>query len=90
VDTLDELRRRVRAFGAVVVAFSGGVDSSVVAAVAAEQLGPRATAVTAVSPALTRGELDGARRVARAVGIAREVVDTTELAQPPPDTGGAS
>ncbi|MEJ2885234.1 ATP-dependent sacrificial sulfur transferase LarE [Actinomycetospora aeridis] len=79
---LDDLRRRVRALGTVVVAFSGGVDSSVVAAVAAEQLGPRARAVTAVSPALATGELDGARHVARVLGIAHEVVDTAELERP--------
>jgi pyridinium-3,5-biscarboxylic acid mononucleotide sulfurtransferase len=41
----------------------------------------RALAVTAVSPALATGELDGAREVARAVGIAHEVVTTDELAR---------
>jgi pyridinium-3,5-biscarboxylic acid mononucleotide sulfurtransferase len=82
VEQLDGLRERIRALGSVVVAFSGGVDSSVVAAVAAEQLGPRARAVTAVSPALASGELEGARTVARALGIAHEVVDTAELDRP--------
>ncbi|MDD7938302.1 ATP-dependent sacrificial sulfur transferase LarE [Actinomycetospora lutea] len=81
-ERLGDLRRRLRASGPVVVAFSGGVDSSVVAAVAVEQLGARATAVTAVSPALASGELDGAREVARALGIAHEVVDTAELERP--------
>lgn len=81
-ERLADLRERVRALGAVVVAFSGGVDSSVVAAVAVEQLGRRATAVTAVSPALASGELEGARDVARALGIAHEVVDTAELERP--------
>lgn len=82
MEPLEDLRRRVRALGPLVVAFSGGVDSSVVAAVAAEQLGRRAVAVTAVSPALAEGELDGARRVARALGIAHEIVDTAELERP--------
>jgi uncharacterized protein len=42
-------------------------------------LGPGALAVTAVSPALAGGELDGARSVARAVGIAHETIATHEL-----------
>jgi uncharacterized protein len=61
------------------IAFSGGVDSSLVAALAARALGDRALAVTAVSPALAAGELDGARSVAEAVGIRHEVISTAEL-----------
>ena len=51
------------------------------AAVAARALGPRALAVTAVSPAVAAGELDGARRVAAAVGIEHETIPTDELAR---------
>jgi uncharacterized protein len=64
------------------VAFSGGVDSSVVAALAARALGDRALAVTAVSPAVAQGELDGASRVAKHIGIAHETIATDELARP--------
>ena len=64
-----------------IVAFSGGVDSSLVAAVSARVLGDRALAVTAVSPALATGELDGARSVAAAVGIAHRAITTDELAR---------
>jgi uncharacterized protein len=78
---LDALIDAVRPLGSAVVAFSGGVDSSVVAAVAARALGPRALAVTAVSPSIAEGELDGARRVARAIGIAHETIATDELAR---------
>jgi uncharacterized protein len=80
-DTLDRLTDVVGRFGSAVVAFSGGVDSSLVAAVAARALGTRALAVTAVSPALATGELDGARTVAASVGIAHEVIRTDELAR---------
>ncbi len=79
--TVAELERAIRPLGSAVVAFSGGVDSSVVAAVAARALGDRALAVTAVSPALATGELEGARGVAAAVGIAHRLISTDELAR---------
>ena len=77
----DELQSLIAPLGGAIVAFSGGVDSSLVAAVAHRALGPRALAVTAVSPALATGELDGARAVAAAIGIAHETVTTDELAR---------
>jgi pyridinium-3,5-biscarboxylic acid mononucleotide sulfurtransferase len=78
---LADLERRVAPLGSAIVAFSGGVDSSVAAAVAARALGGRALALTAVSPAVATGELDGARRVADAIGIAHETIATRELAR---------
>jgi uncharacterized protein len=78
---VQELERRIRSLESCVVAFSGGVDSSLVAALAARALGERALAVTAVSPALATGELDGARGVARAIGIRHETITTAELAR---------
>jgi pyridinium-3,5-biscarboxylic acid mononucleotide sulfurtransferase len=76
---IDELEARIGSLGSCIVAFSGGVDSSLVAAVAARSLGDRALAVTAVSPALATGELEGARDVARAIGIRHETITTAEL-----------
>jgi uncharacterized protein len=76
------IERRIAGLGSVLVAFSGGVDSSLVAALAARALGPRALAVTATSPALASGELGGARGVAAAVGIAHRTIATDELASP--------
>ena len=78
---IEELESRIASLGSAVVAFSGGVDSSLVAALAARALGGRALAVTAISPALATGELDGARGVARAIGIAHETITTDELAR---------
>ncbi len=77
-----QLERRIRSLGSVVIAFSGGVDSSLVAALSARALGERALAVTAVSAALATGELEGARAVARSIAVAHETITTDELASP--------
>ena len=79
--SLAELEAVIATSSSAIVAFSGGVDSSLVAASAARVLGEQALAVTAVSPALASGELDGARSVAAAVGIAHREIDTDELAR---------
>jgi len=76
------LERRIAGLRSAIVALSGGVDSSLVAALAARALGARALAVTAVSPALAAGELDGARNVAAALHIAHETIATGELDNP--------
>jgi uncharacterized protein len=76
---IEELEGRVRGLGSAVVAFSGGVDSSLVAALAARALGDGALAVTAVSPALATGELEAAGDVAAAIGIRHEIITTAEL-----------
>jgi uncharacterized protein len=65
--------------GSVVTAFSGGVDSALVAVAAHETLGTNALAVTAVSPALAARELKEAEGLARQFGLAHRVIRTNEM-----------
>lgn len=79
---LDGLRRQMAALDRVVVAYSGGVDSALVAAIAVEQLGPRALAITGISPALAPHLRSEATEQARWLGIKHREVPTAELADP--------
>src|SRR5947208_12391171 len=78
----DRLLQTLRAMDRVAVAFSGGIDSTVVAKAAQLALGERAVAVTADSPSVARAELEDARRLAALIGIRHEVVRTEEFENP--------
>jgi pyridinium-3,5-biscarboxylic acid mononucleotide sulfurtransferase len=79
---VDRLHRLLGETGGAVVAFSGGTDSALVAAVAARALGDRTVAVTAVSPSLPPGEAEDARRTAAVLGIRHRTVRTREAEDP--------
>lgn len=70
----------LRSLPDVAVAFSGGVDSTVVAKAARLVQGERALAVTATSASLAQGELERATSLARAIGIRHRVIQTDEFA----------
>jgi len=75
---LEMLRERIRGYESCVVAFSGGVDSTLVLRVAHDVLGERAIAVTAVSESLPAGELASARELARKIGVRHLPLQTFE------------
>ncbi len=64
------------------IAYSGGVDSTLVAKVACDVLGKRALAVTAVSPSLLPEELEDAKIQAATIGISHKIVQTHEMENP--------
>lgn len=78
----DRLIAVLRALPGVAVAFSGGVDSAVVAQAAFLALGARAVAVTADSPSVPRAEVEAARRLAVQIGVRHVVVNTREFENP--------
>mgnify|MGYP000131391383 CR=1 FL=1 len=79
---LSALRQIIRGYGPCLVAFSGGVDSALVLAVAAEQLGPAAVALTAVSETMAEREITAAAELTRHLGVRHEVVQSHELDRP--------
>jgi pyridinium-3,5-biscarboxylic acid mononucleotide sulfurtransferase len=79
---LEQLRALFHEMRSVIVAYSGGLDSAFVLAVAHEVLGDRALALTAVSPSLPQRERADAVRIAGAIGARHELVESHEIHNP--------
>jgi len=77
----EKLKRFIREKGkdGVVIAFSGGVDSSTLTALCHEILGEKAVAVTAISPTYPPEEIEEAKKVAQEIGIKHILIETNEL-----------
>jgi uncharacterized protein len=81
-DKLVRLREVMTKLGSAVVAYSGGVDSTLVLKIAHEVLGDRAIGIMAVSPSLAAGELEEAATLAQSFGARFTTIKTQELEDP--------
>ncbi|ALF53119.1 hypothetical protein ACX27_10125 [Nostoc piscinale CENA21] len=81
-EKLQQLKALFGEMERALIAYSGGVDSTLVAKIAYDILGDRALAVTAVSPSLLPEELEDAKIQAATIGISHQIVPTNEMENP--------
>jgi pyridinium-3,5-biscarboxylic acid mononucleotide sulfurtransferase len=81
-EKLEQLRTLFGEMEQALIAYSGGIDSTLVAKIAYDVLGDRALAVTAVSPSLLPEELEDAKIQAATIGISHQIVQTHEMENP--------
>ena len=74
-EKLDKLKQLLEEYSQVVIAFSGGVDSTFLAKVAYDALADKAVAITIASPQLPKHELDEAKDLANEIGIKHYIID---------------
>ncbi|MEO0686202.1 MAG: TIGR00268 family protein, partial [Cyanobacteria bacterium J06649_11] len=82
LEKLKRLKALFQEMEQALIAYSGGVDSTLVAKIAYDVLGDKALAVTAISPSLLPEELEDAKIQAATIGIKHQVVETHEMDNP--------
>ncbi|MBU1290883.1 7-cyano-7-deazaguanine synthase, partial [bacterium] len=78
-EKLEHLKEIIKEKDSLMIAFSGGVDSSLVAKIANEVLGEKALAVTLTSDTFSKRELENAKIIAKEIGITHEIIESLEL-----------
>lgn len=81
-DKFNQLKQIFHESSQVLVAYSGGIDSTLIAKVAFDVLGDRALAITASSPSLLPADLEAAKVQANFIGINHQIVQTDEMSNP--------
>lgn len=82
IKKLQKIQTLFQEMNQAIIAYSGGIDSTLVAKIAYDVLGNNALAVTAISPSLLAEDLEDARIQAAEIGIAHEEVTTDEMSNP--------
>jgi len=78
-EKLEHLKEIIKEKDSLMIAFSGGVDSSLVAKIAYEVLAKKALAVTLTSDTFSKRELESAKIIAKEIGITHEIIESSEL-----------
>jgi uncharacterized protein len=78
-EKLEHLKEIIKEKDSLMIAFSGGVDSSLVAKIAYEVLGKKALAVTLTSDTFSKRELESAKIIAQEIGITHKIIESSEL-----------
>ena len=76
---LENAKKIIANSDSMLIAFSGGVDSTLLAKLAFDELKQNAIAVTADSPSLKRSELENAKKLAKQIGVKHIIIQTSEV-----------